>query len=67
MTAQLTGHVMWSPDPLRQRLARHEQDRPHVFACDLVDGRYELAADSARELVLTAPFDIRLLSADITS
>ena len=23
MTAEATGHVMWSPDPVRQRLASH--------------------------------------------
>ena len=23
MTAEPTGHVMWSPDPIRQRLATH--------------------------------------------
>jgi Uma2 family endonuclease len=45
---------------------RVEQDPVHVFASDLVDGRYELAADSAEELVLTKPFDIRLPVRDIS-
>jgi Uma2 family endonuclease len=38
---------------------------PHVFAYDLVDGRYEVAADSAEELVLTSPFAIKLPIRDI--
>ncbi|MEU4777667.1 hypothetical protein [Micromonospora sp. NPDC023633] len=33
---------------------------PHVYAYDPVDGRYEPAADSAEELIVTKPFDIRL-------
>jgi Uma2 family endonuclease len=45
---------------------RIEQDPVHVFAYDLVDGRYELVADSADELVLSAPFPIRLPIRDIT-
>ena len=45
---------------------RIEQGPLHVFAYDLVDGRYELVADSATELVLTAPFAIRLPIRDIT-
>jgi Uma2 family endonuclease len=45
---------------------RVEQDPLHVFAYDLVDGRYELVADATDELVLTAPFDIKLPIADIT-
>ena len=45
---------------------RIEQDPVHVFAYDLVNGQYELAADSDTELVLTAPFDIRLPIRDIT-
>ncbi|GAA3929625.1 Uma2 family endonuclease [Actinoplanes auranticolor] len=45
---------------------RIEQDPVHVFAYDLVGGSYELVADSAEELVLTAPFEIRLPIADIT-
>jgi Uma2 family endonuclease len=45
---------------------RIEQDPLHVFAYDLVEGRYELVADSADELVLTAPFEIRLPISDIT-
>lgn len=45
---------------------RIEQEPLHVFAYDLVDGRYELAADSETELVLTAPFEIKLPIRDIT-
>jgi hypothetical protein len=46
---------MWSPDPIRQR---------HAY--DLVDGAYEPVADSGTELVLTAPFEIKLPIRDIT-
>ncbi|GAA0513701.1 hypothetical protein Ade02nite_48750 [Paractinoplanes deccanensis] len=45
---------------------RIEQEPVHVFAYDLVNGTYELAADSAEELVLSAPFDIKLPIRDIT-
>ena len=45
---------------------RIEQNPVHVFAYDLVDGGYELVADSADELVLTAPFEIRLPIRDVT-
>ena len=45
---------------------RIEQDPVHVFAYDLVDGRYELVADSDTELVLSAPFEIRLPIRDVT-
>ena len=45
---------------------RIEQSPVHIFAYDLVGGSYELVADSADELVLTAPFDIRLPVSDIT-
>jgi Uma2 family endonuclease len=45
---------------------RIEQDPIHVFAYDLVKGRYELVGDSGEELVLKAPFDIRLPVRDIT-
>lgn len=44
---------------------RNEQDPLHVSAYDLVDGGYELAAESAEELVLAKPFDIRLRVRDI--
>ncbi|MFI5889442.1 Uma2 family endonuclease [Actinoplanes sp. NPDC051513] len=132
MTAEPTGHVMWSPNPLRQRLANHfledvlnlpepdvllldasvensnhyvmptevviavevvspgtkrrdrlekpaeyaaagiphfwriEQDPVRVHAYDLVDGRYELVADSETELVVSAPFEIKLPIREIT-
>ncbi|BEL11288.1 Uma2 family endonuclease [Actinoplanes sichuanensis] len=45
---------------------RIEQDPLHVFAYDLVGGRYELVGDSDTELVLSAPFEIRLPIRDIT-
>ncbi|MEU8327067.1 Uma2 family endonuclease [Micromonospora sp. NPDC048839] len=45
---------------------RIEQNPVHVYAYDLVDGRYELAADSAEELIVAKPFDIRLSVRDIT-
>ena len=45
---------------------RVEQDPIHVFAYDLRDGRYELAADSAELLTLTKPFEIELAIRDIT-
>ncbi|MEH0984005.1 hypothetical protein [Micromonospora sp. CPCC 205556] len=38
---------------------------PHVYAYDLVDGRYEPAADCAEELIVEKPFDIRLRVRDI--
>ena len=38
----------------------------HIFAYDLVDGRYELVADSTEELVLSAPFEIELPIRGIT-
>jgi Uma2 family endonuclease len=44
---------------------RIEQNPLHVFAYDLVGGRYELIADSDTELVLSAPFEIRLPIRDI--
>lgn len=44
---------------------RIEQNPVHVYAYDLVDGRYELVADSADELVVDKPFDIRLRVQDI--
>jgi 16S rRNA (adenine1518-N6/adenine1519-N6)-dimethyltransferase len=45
---------------------RIERHPTHVFAYDLVDGRYELAAESTDELRLSAPFGIRLPIPDIT-
>ena len=45
---------------------RVEEDPVHVFAYDLVDGEYQLAADSDERLVLTAPFEIDLAVRDIT-
>ena len=45
---------------------RVEQDPLHVHAYDLVEGRYQRVADSADELVLAAPFEIRLPIRDIT-
>jgi Uma2 family endonuclease len=45
---------------------RIEQNPVHVFAYDLIDGRYQLAADATEELVLTAPFEIKLPIRDIT-
>jgi Uma2 family endonuclease len=47
-------------------LWRIEQGPVHVFAYDLVNGKYELAADSDTELVLTKPFEIKLPIRDIT-
>ncbi|GGK83839.1 Uma2 family endonuclease [Mangrovihabitans endophyticus] len=43
-----------------------EQDPVRIFAYDLVEGRYEAVADAADELVLTAPFEIKLPIGDIT-
>ncbi len=45
---------------------RIEQGPMHVHAYDLVDGRYQRVADSDTELVLTAPFAVRLPIRDIT-
>jgi Uma2 family endonuclease len=45
---------------------RIEQKPVHVFAYELVGDSYELVADSADELVLTTPFEIRLQISDIT-
>ncbi|MEV4636163.1 Uma2 family endonuclease [Actinoplanes sp. NPDC049548] len=44
---------------------RIEQDPLRVFAYDLVDGRYELAGEAGSELVLTAPFEIKLALRDL--
>jgi Putative restriction endonuclease len=44
---------------------RIEQEPLYIFAYDLIDGRYELAADSETELVLSAPFEITLPIRDI--
>jgi Uma2 family endonuclease len=45
---------------------RIEQEPVHVFAYDLIDGYYELVADSAEELVLREPFELRLPISEIT-
>jgi Uma2 family endonuclease len=45
---------------------RIEQGPPHIFAYDLIDGSYELVADSATEIVLSAPFEIKLPIREIT-
>lgn len=45
---------------------RIEQHPVHVFAYDLVGGRYELAADSAETLVLSRPFELTLPIRDLT-
>ncbi|WP_307871800.1 Uma2 family endonuclease [Micromonospora sp. U21] len=45
---------------------RIEQGPLHVYAYDLVGGRYELAADSAEELIVAKPFDMPLRVRDIT-
>ncbi|MEU8237029.1 Uma2 family endonuclease [Actinoplanes missouriensis] len=45
---------------------RIEQDPVHIYAYDLVSGAYELVADADEELVLSAPFEIRLPIRDIT-
>lgn len=44
---------------------RIEQNPVHVYAYHLVDGNYQLVADSAEELVLAKPFEIRLRIRDI--
>ncbi|HEY7271097.1 MAG TPA: Uma2 family endonuclease [Actinoplanes sp.] len=45
---------------------RVEQDPIHIFAYDLGKNGYELVADATEELVLKAPFEIRLPIRDIT-
>jgi Uma2 family endonuclease len=45
---------------------RVEPDPVHVHAYDLAAGRYQRVADSCDELVLTAPFDVRLPVRDVT-
>ncbi|HEX8629227.1 MAG TPA: Uma2 family endonuclease [Catenuloplanes sp.] len=45
---------------------RVERDPVHVYAYHLVDGRYELVADSAEELLVEKPFPIRLRVRDVT-
>jgi hypothetical protein len=60
MTAQPIvpgAHRMWTPDPVRQRLGNHTIGH---------DTTYSLVAESADELVLAKPFDIRLPIAEIT-
>lgn len=44
---------------------RIAQNPLHIHAYELVGGRYELVADSAEELVLAKPFEIRLPVRDI--
>jgi hypothetical protein len=44
---------------------RIEQDPSHVYAYDLVDGRYGPIVDAAEELIVEKPFDIRLRPRDI--
>ncbi|MBF9129236.1 Uma2 family endonuclease [Plantactinospora sp. S1510] len=44
---------------------RIEQEPVHVHAYELVGDRYELVADSAEELVLAKPFEVRLRIRDI--
>jgi hypothetical protein len=72
MTAQpieSEPHRMWTPDPLRQRLANDTiedglalpDDAPRVEVRDGV-----MCVDSDTELVLDRPFDIRLPIGDIT-
>ncbi|MFI9642043.1 hypothetical protein ACIG87_18575 [Micromonospora sp. NPDC051925] len=39
---------------------------PHLRAYDLVAGRFGPAADSAEELIVEMPFDIRLCRWDVT-
>ena len=80
MTAEPAGTVMWTPDPIRQRLADHTledvlalpDDAPRVefrdgvmIVYDRVEGRYELAADADTQLLLSAPSDIELALRDI--
>jgi Uma2 family endonuclease len=45
---------------------RIEQDPVHVYAYELVDGGYELVAESAEELVLEKPFDMTLRVRDLS-
>jgi Uma2 family endonuclease len=45
---------------------RIEQNPIHIFAYDLVDGQYRLAADSDELLILQSPFDIELHLREIT-
>jgi Uma2 family endonuclease len=45
---------------------RIEQDPVHVFAYRLVNGAYQLQADSTTELVLDEPFEIKLPIVEIT-
>ena len=45
---------------------RIEQNPIHVFAYALGKSGYELVADATEELVLTEPFELRLLIRDIT-
>jgi Uma2 family endonuclease len=45
---------------------RIEQNPLHVFAYELVDGHYEPAGDATEELVLSAPFEIKLPIREIT-
>ncbi|MEH1166633.1 hypothetical protein V6V47_14735 [Micromonospora sp. CPCC 205539] len=52
--------------PAEEVSRRIEQNPLDVYAYDLVDGRYELAADSAEELIVAKPFDIRLRLRDVT-
>lgn len=45
---------------------RIEQNPVHIYAYDLVGGRYELVADSGEELKLAAPHELSLPIRDIT-
>ena len=62
MTTGSTQHVMWTPDPMRQRLADYTVE--HAY--DLVDGRYEPAGDSDEVLRLSKPFAIEVPIREIT-
>ncbi|MEU4562042.1 Uma2 family endonuclease [Actinoplanes sp. NPDC023936] len=50
-----------------QHFWRIELNPVHIFAYDLAGGRYELVADSAEELVLDRPFEIRLPIRELAS
>ena len=56
MTAEPTGDVVWTPNPIRQRLADHTLED----VLTLPDGAPRV------ELVRSAPFDIKLRIRDIT-
>jgi hypothetical protein len=58
--------IEWGPkDSFEPDVLLLRADPVHIYAYDLIGDRHELVADSDEELVLSAPFEIRLPIRDI--